>query len=267
MIPPRRRAEGRCADPLRCTIPTRTIPARTIPTRTIPARTIPARTTPTRTTPTRTMPTRDDPKAPGRSADAPVPSDEALRRRVEALESTLYARIADDDAAQHEIAQLYVASYQLHAATNFREVVQVICEVLINLVGVARFALFLHDVPRALLVPIAAEGLELAGLASVRVGDGVIGAAAARCVRYDRPGESNEGPIAVLPLLTADGLVGVLVMEELLGQKDRLVAIDEELFALLTTHAASALSSALLREQAPPALRVLDVDVARTLLG
>jgi hypothetical protein len=191
-----------------------------------------------------------------------------LRRRVEALEAALEARLAnDEDAVQHELAQLYVASYQLHAASSFRDVVQVISEVMINLVGASRFALFLLDAPRGLLVPLVAEGLDVAALAAVPLGAGVVGEAAARRQRYDRPVGATDGPLAVLPLATADGLVGVLVLHELLSQKTQLVATDDELFTLLATHATTALAAALLREQAPPALRVLDVAVARALLA
>jgi GAF domain-containing protein len=94
-----------------------------------------------------------------------------------------------------------------------------------------------------------------------------VGDAAARQQRYDRPAGATGGPLAVLPLATADGLVGVLVLHELLSQKAQLVATDDELFTLLATHATTALAAALLREQSPPALRVLDVAVARALLA
>jgi hypothetical protein len=61
--------------------------------------------------------------------------------------------------------------------------------------------------------------------------------------------------------------VGAIVIERLLVQKDGLSAVDYELFNLLGVHAATALASALMREEAGDAARVISVARARELLA
>jgi nitrate/nitrite-specific signal transduction histidine kinase len=200
--------------------------------------------------------------------------NEELRRRVALLEAQLGGEgerggaVDGDIETEHQnLAQLYVATYQLHAAVGFREVVQVITEIVLNLVGAARFVLFLYDERNERLVAVAGEGVDLDACAPVRLGDGVVGVAAARKERFARPGDRGDGPLVVVPLASADALVGAVVIEALLPHKAQLTAVDDELFALLATQAATALGAALLREQAPPEARVLDVAVARALLA
>jgi hypothetical protein len=211
--------------------------------------------------------------------DAVRQENEELRQRVVSLEAALRAlrddggaedlaaRLADIEIDHHNLAQLYVATYQMHGATGFREVVQVISEIVLNLVGAARFVLYLNDERRELLVPVAGEGVDAAELPALSLGSGVIGLAAARKERFVRTDGTSEAPLVAVPLASATSLVGVVVIDELLPHKTQLTAVDDELFALLATHAATALSGALLREQAPPEARVIDVGVARALLA
>ena len=78
---------------------------------------------------------------------------------------------------------------------------------------------------------------------------------------------SGTGPVAVVPLATAESLVGAIVIDRLLVQKDALSPVDFELFNLLGVHAATALSSALLREQAGTDAQALSIVRARALLA
>ena len=57
------------------------------------------------------------------------------------------------------------------------------------------------------------------------------------------PGDDNR-PIAALPLVASDELLGMLVIYKLLIQKDGFEPIDMELFDLLAGHAATALRAA-----------------------
>ena len=211
--------------------------------------------------------------------DAVRTENEELRRRVAALEAqlngphdgaaddTLATRFADIEADHHNLAQLYVATYQMHAAVGFREVVQVISEIVLNLVGAARFVLYLYDARDEQLVPVACEGVDVDSLPAIALLQGVVGVSAARKERFTRPEGTTGAPLVVVPLASASHLVGAVVVDELLPQKSQLTPVDDELFALLATHAATALAGALLREQAPPEARVLDVGVARALLA
>lgn|GEM_PF-2551063 len=231
-------------------------------------------------------PVKPDASTPPSPVDVEAEVD-ALRRRVAALENELRgrsdgdadslveARCADIEADHHNLAQLYVATHQIHAAVGFREVVQVVTEIVLNLVGAARFQLFLYDERRDSLCAIAGEGADVAAVPPVPLGQGVVGAAAGRRERYVRtapPGDGagggpEGGPLVVVPLATVEDLVGAVVIDALLPHKPSLMAIDDELFDLLSAHGAAALAGALLREQAPPEVRRLDIDVARALLS
>ena len=189
-------------------------------------------------------------------------------QEVETLNLDYQQRYAEIEAEHNNLANLYIASYQLHSTLSFREVVQVVSEIVINLVGVARFSLYLFDGKTELLEPIAGEGVDLAALTAIDLKDPVIGKAARTKERYVRDAAApDKGPVAVVPLATVESLIGAIVIDKLLVQKAELSAVDFELFNLLGVHAATALSSALLREQAGSDVQTLQVDRARKLLG
>jgi hypothetical protein len=163
---------------------------------------------------------------------------------------------------------LYIASYQLHSTLSFREVVQVISEIVINLVGASHFRMMILDLPTDTLHAVAAEGVPLEGLKPIRVGEGPIGAVAKNRTRQVSDGKGDV-PLAVIPLATVDALIGVIVIDELLVQKNGFTPVDHELFNLLGVHAATALLSGLLRDQVGDVGRAetLNVAHARRLLA
>jgi hypothetical protein len=186
---------------------------------------------------------------------------------VEQLNRDYQARYAEIEVEHNNLANLYIASYQLHASLSFAEVTRVVSEIVINLVGAARFVLYLLDTRTDHLVPLAAEGVALAGLVPIARGEGPVGRAVARRERLvpavRKPGE----PWAVVPLATEEGVVGVLVVDELLTQKPGLAPIDIELFNLLSVQAASMMAAAYLREQASSSPNVIDAQRALSLAG
>jgi hypothetical protein len=185
---------------------------------------------------------------------------------VEGQNRDYLKRYAEIEAEHSDLAKLYIASYQLHASLSFREVVQVVSEIIINLVGVAAFTLYVYDTGSERLEPLVAEGHDTASMSSIELGDPVVGRAAQTRERYVRDGPDAPGPVAVIPLSTMESLVGAIVVEELLVQKPWLGHDDLELFNLLGVHAATAMASALLREQAPPEARAMSAATARELL-
>lgn len=187
-------------------------------------------------------------------------------KEVETLNHDYQQRYVEIETEHNNLANLYIASYQLHSTLSFREVVQVVSEIIINLVGVASFVLYLYDTASEQLEPIASEGIELSGVAPVPLTDPVIGRAASTKERYVRE-VGSDGPVAVVPLATVESLVGAIVIDRLLVQKDALSAVDFELFNLLGVHAATALSSALLRELAGSDAQALSIARARALLA
>ena len=188
-------------------------------------------------------------------------------QEVEQLNRTDMQRYAEIESEHNDLANLYIASYQLHSTLNFREVVQVVSEVVINLIGVAHFTLYLFDTTSELLEPLVAEGHSVAERSAVGLDEPVIGHAARTRERFVRRPGATTSPVAVIPLATAESLVGAIVIERLLVQKEGLSSVDLELFNLLGVHAATALASALLREEADDGARQISVARARDLLG
>lgn len=54
-------------------------------------------------------------------------------------------RYVEIEAENNSLARLYIATYQLHATLDFREVLKIISEIIINLIGGEEFAIFLLD--------------------------------------------------------------------------------------------------------------------------
>lgn len=144
------------------------------------------------------------------------------------------------------MANLYVASYQLHATLEPNEVLSVIEQVLMQFVGVGAFAIYLaHDASGTKkLEPVHAfqcEGLEIH---EQLWNSGPIGEAAATGVYFvNHPEKVDEpgAPLACIPMVLGDLTVGVIAIYGLLAQKREFVDIDFEIFKLLALHAASAI--------------------------
>jgi polyhydroxyalkanoate synthesis regulator phasin len=192
-------------------------------------------------------------------------------KEVETLNRDYQARYAEIEEEHNNLANLYIASYQLHSTMTFREVVQVINEIVINLVGVSRFAMYLLDAPTGMLHAIAAEGYEPNAVPTERLGEGIVGTATKNRQRFVADGAAaarGDGPLAVVPLATLENIVGAISIEKLLVQKEGFNAVDNELFNLLSVHAATALLSGLLRDQVGDrgATEALTIGHARKLL-
>ena len=154
----------------------------------------------------------------------------------------------------NSLANLYVASHQLHSTLDFKEVVTIVMEIVINLVGAERFALLLVDGRTTTLQVVAAEGLELPA-ASLPLGEGVVGEAARSGVPWfraaDQAGHADiANPLAVIPLKIQDRVLGVISVWALLPHKKAFGPLDHELFNLLAGHAATAIFSAKLHGDA-----------------
>ena len=169
-------------------------------------------------------------------------------RRVEEENQDFANRYVEIEEENNMLANLYIASYQLHSTLDFREVTQIILEIVINLIGAEEFGLLLLDEKTNRLEPIACEGLELSQLPSVNVGQGIIGGSVKSGENYFI--ESMEGyqrdfqhPVVCIPLKIKEHVIGVIVIYKLLTQKDKFTNVDYELFSLLAGHAATAVFS------------------------
>ena len=195
-----------------------------------------------------------------------VASDDAIRdllTTIEGLEdekqrllerSTLLERSQRSDEGRYEeiehelndLANLYVASFQLHASLSPRRVVRHLQDMLGQLVGADGFAIYLVDADGQEAVPIAWENLAEAP-ATVKVGEGAVGEACLTAVPHvsSTLGEGSlDAPLAVVPLLVEGKAVGAIAITRMLVQKTRWAPLDQELFKLIGAHAGTALIAA-----------------------
>jgi hypothetical protein len=224
----------------------------------------------------------EDIMTPARSIGASTADQvAALRNRVAKLEkekAELEERLVNvenenrDFADQYVQAQehseainnLYVASHRLHATLDAMEVMQIIKEILIELVGAEEFGILLLEKKKNALRLVEGEGAE-ERLPSefVPTGGGVIGEVASSGEPFffepETPTEKESGlPLAAIPLQMNGSAVGVIVIYKLLNQKTGFSAIDHDLLQLLAAHAASALVSARLHGEMDRRLKTVE---------
>lgn len=189
-------------------------------------------------------------------------------REVEEENKDFATRYVEIEEQNNNLANLYVASYQLHSTLDFREVIQIVQEIVINLVGSECFAILLLDEKTNELKTIAHEGEAefLPGLSqiSVTLGDGILGRVAKTGESYyinmdegNGEGISLERPLAAVPLKIKEHVIGLIVIYRLLQQKDSFSAVDYELFSLLAAHAATAIFSSKLYSQSERKLNTI----------
>jgi hypothetical protein len=169
--------------------------------------------------------------------------------RAEAITNQFTARVQEVETEFSNLANLYVASNQLHSSLSPRGVTRRIKEVLAQLVGAECYSMYLVNGEGTELVPIASEGVPGGQLmpvpvAGTRIGDVQRTGEAA----VDEEGDPSRGaldqPAAIIPMSVDDRVVGVIAIFSTLSQKTRFDAVDFELFKLLRQQAASALVSA-----------------------
>src|SRR5712691_2226285 len=91
-------------------------------------------------------------------------------REVEEKNKDFASRYIEIEEQNNNLANLYVASYQLHSTLDFREVIQIVQEIVINLIGAHSFALLLLDEKTHELRTIASEGDEaMPGVESISI--------------------------------------------------------------------------------------------------
>lgn len=171
--------------------------------------------------------------------------------RAEKETSQFSARFSEVETEFANLANLFVASNQLHASLSPRGVVRRIKEVLAQLVGAESYAMYLINADGTELVPIASEGVAGEQLMAVRVDDSKVGEVVRNgAAHVDEERDSSQfdmsDPPAVIPLMVDESLVGAVAIFATLAQKTRFSTMDFELFKLLGQHAAAALVSACL---------------------
>lgn len=174
---------------------------------------------------------------------------EGRLQEIEAENVDFVQRYVDVEEQNNNLANLYVASFQLHSTLDYEEVLQIILEIIINLVGAETFAIYLLDEKIQMLNPEASEGISISEIPAVKFGEGVIGSSAQSNESYFNDNPSTDlkvlfqDPLVCIPLTIKDDVIGVIALFNLLQQKESFAPVDFELFTLLAGHAATAIFS------------------------
>lgn len=169
-------------------------------------------------------------------------------RHIEEESQRLSGTYAEIEQQNSNLANLYVASYRLHATVDRQEVLSILQEIVANLIGCEELAIFEQNPETPGLSLVASFGIDPERYGSLGLGAGIIGRVASSGQTFVRdqvdmgaalPDEANL--TACVPLKLGGGVTGVLAMFRLLPQKNGFEAVDNELFDLLATHAATAL--------------------------
>ncbi len=200
-------------------------------------------------------------RADGARLRAQISSDDAIRdliKTVEGLETerrsllerseNLEARARERDTREAEVdqeisdlANLYVASFQLHTTLELKRVLRHLSDMIGQLVGAESFAVFIADDQK--LHPIMVEGDRPVGVETL--GEGFVGSAIlAGIAEIQEDLSRQERPLAIIPFRVGNRSVGGAVLYSLLEQKTAWASVDRELFELLGMHAGAALLSA-----------------------
>lgn len=194
-----------------------------------------------------------------------------LRERLDALASRFYETEKENqDFAQRyvevqnqndNLLNLYVSSYQLHSTLNPGEVVKVIEEIILNLIGAEQYFVCMIDDKKKSSIILAGEGPEgpIRGQ-SLRKADPILMSVLRKGEAYFRgEGEADSPHLACTPLKVKDDVVGAISIMKLLDQKkEGLTTIDYELLSLLSDHAATALVSSNLYNRTERKLRTVE---------
>src|SRR5215468_7835362 len=95
-------------------------------------------------------------------------------RQVEEENKEFADRYIEIEEQNNNLANLYVASYQLHSTLDYKEVVRIVQEIVINLIGAEVFHLFMVSEKAAQLELETSEG-QLPGRPTIPLGEGPIG--------------------------------------------------------------------------------------------
>jgi nitrate/nitrite-specific signal transduction histidine kinase len=196
---------------------------------------------------------------------------EARHRKVEDENKEFADRYIEIEEQNNNLANLYVASYQLHSTLDYQEVLRIVQEIVINLIGAEAFHILMVSEKTAALELECSEGQAAPG-SSLPMGEGLIGKAAQTGENYfaetvaRREPSPFEQPIAVIPLKIKDSVIGVISINKLLVQKTQFTTMDYELFTLLAGHAATALFAAKLYSTSARKLTTLQgfLDMIKT---
>ncbi len=154
-------------------------------------------------------------------------------------------RYEDVEQYNTALSNVYIASNQLHATLDFSEVVKTASEILWNLVAAPVFAIFLYNEKTGALALIGGEGIKGRFPNGVlEHTEGMVHDALTEGVSLFLDDVVSGDPLAVVPLkIEGRGVIGLITIYEIEQHKGKLSDLDKELFDLLASQTATALTS------------------------
>ncbi|MGH9388730.1 MAG: GAF domain-containing protein [Vicinamibacteria bacterium] len=199
----------------------------------------------------------------GKTSSGPPPVDAEILAQVVELEHRL-RQLETENRSLNElcselqeqnqaISNLYVAKHRLHASLDAAEVMRIVRDIMLELVGGKEFAIYLLDPRQKVLRRVTGVGIAKHP-ETVALGDGHLGrvAAAGRPFYLETVGEkerSPETPLAVIPLRSETESIGIIAIWQLLPHKSGFTPVDHQLLELIAEHAPTALKSAHLHQK------------------
>jgi hypothetical protein len=146
------------------------------------------------------------------------------------------------------ISNLYVAKHRLHASLDATEIMRIVRDILVELVGAKEFGIYLLD-PRAQVLRRVTGGGAKTIPESVPLGEGHLGRSGGtgKPFYFEAAGatvRAPETPLAVIPLRSSSDTIGVIAIWNLLPHKVTFTPVDHQLLELVAEHAPAALKSA-----------------------
>lgn len=170
---------------------------------------------------------------------------------VQRENESVAGRFVEIETQNTNLANLYVAGYQLHGSLDRAQVLGAIKEIVINLIGSEDFAIFEREGEDRLRMIDWFEDPPTSFM-EVSFGDGIIGQVASTGEMFVANGDQGRtlGMAACVPLQVDGRVTGAIAIFRLLPQKhDGLEALDEELLSLLASQAGIALYCTALHAQ------------------
>jgi len=160
----------------------------------------------------------------------------------EAENRRFFNEYSEVEQQNSNLANLYVASYRLLGSVERSEVLQVIQEIIINLIGSEELGIFELNAKTKKLVLLSSFGLEDDAYTRILDDSPIMQTAmTGEMFLKDPPPNNTSAPVtsltACIPLKVHETVIGVIAIFRMLPQKPALAAIDRELFDLLGSHA------------------------------
>jgi GAF domain-containing protein len=144
-----------------------------------------------------------------------------------------------------KLAELVAATSRLHGTRQRDEALSAVREMVVNVVGAERLAVFEMDAAGARLILAGSLGVDPRPFHAIRVGSGPIGRVAQTGAAYvagrSTSGDDADGLTACVPLKVHGRVIGAIAIFALVAPSPAPGAPDEDLLELLAAHAATML--------------------------